>query len=76
MKPDLATALDRFMFKVRGRLERGSVDLEDRNLDAELAALLNEIMEELEDVAGWSVLLWHRLDRLRGALLRLEKETS
>ena len=29
------------------------------------AELVTEVMEELEDVAGWSLLLWIRLDRLR-----------
>ena len=30
--------------------------------------LVDEIMEELEDVAGWSILLWSKLRRIRDEL--------
>jgi hypothetical protein len=33
----------------------------------------NEVMEELEDVSGWSLLLWVRLDRLRGRVEQLDQ---
>lgn len=30
--------------------------------------LVHEIMEELEDVAGWSILLWSKLRQMSGKL--------
>ena len=76
MNADLAAAFEQLVFQVRGRLERGAVDLEDRNLDAPPTALLNEVKEELEDICGWATLLWHRVERLRPALRQLEEMTN
>ena len=68
MNPDLANAFERFMARVRDRMEIGAEAYGDDSLSAPPAVLLNEIQEELEDVCGWSVLLWWRLERLRTAM--------
>ena len=74
MNPDLASAVDRFVDRVRERMEAGARTYGDVSLSAPPAALLTEIQEELEDVCGWSVLLWHRLEQLRDSVAAIDDE--
>lgn len=61
----LATAFDRFAARLRARLEAGAKAYGDVSFTRPPADLLDEIQQELEDVAGWGLILWVRLERLR-----------
>lgn len=63
---------DAFLAQVRSRLERGREVFADRSLERTGPELLSEVQEELADVAGWSALLWSRLERLRAELQRVD----
>ncbi len=57
--------LDRFVERLRARLEAGATTYGASSFERPAAELLDEVQQELEDVCGWSLLLWIRLDRLR-----------
>jgi hypothetical protein len=63
---------DAFLAEVRARLDRGRQDFGDRSLERPCAELVDEIREELCDVAGWAAVMWARLERLRAAAERLD----
>lgn len=69
---DLGQSIDRFVTRLRARLAAGAREYGDRSFTRPPAELVDEVMQELEDVAGWSLLLWLRLDRLRGAVEHLD----
>lgn len=60
--------LDRFVQRLRARLEAGAANYGDASFTRPAAELVDEIQQEVEDIAGWGLLLWIRLDRLRGAV--------
>lgn len=63
-------AYGEFVARVRRRLERGATEYAARPAaERPLLELLGELAEELEDVAGWSHLLWRRLRAMRERLL-------
>lgn len=64
--------LDRFVQRLRARLEAGAATYGDASFARPAAELVDEVQQELEDVCGWGLLLWIRLDRLRGAIERIE----
>ena len=53
-----------FLKRVTARLEKGGQDYGDTSFSKDGPQLLEEIKQELEDVAGWSFILWTRLDKL------------
>jgi len=64
--------LDRFVQRLRARLEAGAATYGAASFTRPAAALVDEVQQELEDVCGWSLLIWIRLGRLRGAVERIE----
>ena len=60
--------LDRFVQRLRARLEAGAATYGNTSFTRPAAELVDEIQQELEDVCGWSLLLWIRLERLRGVV--------
>jgi hypothetical protein len=54
-----------FLDRVRARLEVGQREYADRSYRRPPLELLEEIQEELEDVAAWSSILWEVLERVR-----------
>lgn len=56
-----------FFAAVKARLEVGEREY-GTSQDRPSPELVDEIMEELEDVAGWSILLWSKLRRIRDSL--------
>ena len=66
MAPQLDAALDRFVARLRARLAAGAATYGDRSFTRPAAELVDELQQKLEDVCGWGLLLWIRLDRLRG----------
>lgn len=59
----------RYMGRVLTRLYRGQKTYQDRAFSEDPVKLLVEVMEELEDVAGWSSILWERLDTIKRQML-------
>ena len=66
--------LDRFVDRLRARLEAGAATYGNTSFTRPAAELVDEVQQELEDVCGWSLLLWIRLERLRGAVEQHELE--
>ncbi len=66
-------ALDRFVERLRARLVAGAATYGNTSFTRPAAELVDEVQQELEDVCGWSLLLWIRLDRLRGHVEQLQK---
>lgn len=64
--------LDRFVQRLRARLEAGAATYGDASFTRPAAELVDEVQQELEDVCGWSLLIWIRLGSLRGAVERIE----
>ena len=72
MKPSvLETAVDRFVTRLRARLVAGAATYGDASFTRPAAELLDEVQQELEDVCGWGLILWLRLERLREAADRV-----
>ena len=65
--------LDQFVGRLRARLATGAATYGDRSFTRPAVELVDEIQQELEDVCGWSLLLWIRLERIRGLGQRLEQ---
>lgn len=53
---------------VNERLENGCRVYGDSSFDRDPYSLISEIQDELKDVAGWSFILWKRLETLRAKL--------
>lgn len=67
----LDAAVDRFVDRLRERLVAGAREYGDRSFNRPTDELVDEIQQELEDVCGWGLILWVRLDRLRGRVEQL-----
>jgi len=65
--------LDRFVERLRARLVAGAKTYGDVSFTRPAAELLDELRQELEDVCGWGLILWLRLERLRAAVERVEE---
>ena len=72
IQADLNAALGRFVARLRGRLEAGAATYGDTSFQRPATDLVEEIQGELEDVAGWALLLWVRIERLRERVQRLD----
>jgi len=68
MTPEREEALLGFVTDVSRRLHAGEHTYQDKSFDAEPAALLREIREELVDVSAWAFILTERLRGLESAL--------
>ncbi len=68
---DLDSHLDRFVERLRARLVAGAATYGNTSFTRPAAELVDEVQQELEDVCGWSLLLWIRLDALRGRVEQL-----
>lgn len=64
---------ERFAAKVHARLVQGERVFDNRSLDKPHLDLIEEIQQELEDIAGWGVLLWIRLERVKTLAKQLEQ---
>lgn len=57
-----------FCEQVESRLEAGSREYGNRSFKKSLAALLDEISEEIMDIVGWSWVLSERIAELRSGV--------
>ena len=65
-----------YVRQVESRLDMGRRNYGDASFSADPATLLTEIQAELEDVAGWSFVLWCRLQRLKKALRAAQERAA
>jgi hypothetical protein len=63
--PAIGNYVDRFVARLRARLIAGAAIYGNASFTRPAPELVDEVQEELEDVCGWSLLLWIRLERLR-----------
>jgi hypothetical protein len=72
------TALDadlaRFVERLRVRLDAGAKTYGNTSFTRPAADLVDEVMAEVEDICGWSLLLWIRLDRLHAQVESLSEK--
>ena len=68
----LGADLDSFVVRLRARLAAGAKTYGDISFTRPAVGLVDEIQQEIEDVAGWGLILWIRLERLRGRVGQLE----
>lgn len=61
MAPDPLLSL--FVSRVSNRLQRGAATYGDLSFDKPLATTADEILQELEDVAGWAAIAWVRISK-------------
>lgn len=63
---------ERFAAKVHARLVEGERVFDNRSLDKPNLDLVDEIQQELEDIAGWGVLLWIKLERVKALIKQVD----
>lgn len=69
----LDTFLDRFVARLRGRLATGAATYADRYYARSAVELVDEFQHDLEDVCGWLLMTWIRLEHIRGLRDHLEQ---
>lgn len=52
---------EQFASQVASRLDRGAREYGDASWKRPACELATEVREELLDVAGWAMIMWHRL---------------
>jgi hypothetical protein len=62
---NLDADLVRFVQRLRARLVAGATVYGNESFTRPAIELVDEIQQEIEDVAGWGLILWIRLERLR-----------
>jgi len=67
----LDSEVEAFVGRLRERLEVGAREYGSASFRRPPSELLAEIQDELCDVAGWGVVLWVRIARLRERVERL-----
>lgn len=65
---------ERYTERVKARLDTGHRVYGGASTYRPSGDLLTEVQQELEDVAGWAMLLWSRLERMRQHARRIEAQ--
>ena len=60
--------LERFTERLRARLVAGAAKYGDTSFRRPITEILDELQQELEDIAGWGLIAWVRIERLRRQL--------
>jgi hypothetical protein len=56
--------------RVTRRVKKGQAEYGDASFLSSPVELLDELQQEVEDIAGWGYILWRRLERAKQLLLR------
>jgi len=59
--------------ELRSRLKVGAECYGEKSFDKTDGRLLQEIQEEILDIAGWSYILWAKIERLKKAVPASER---
>jgi len=62
---------NKFTETVEKRMEKGHIEYGDGSFSRDPLELMNEIQEEIEDISGWSFVLWCRLNDLKKQLANI-----
>lgn len=73
-KAAIRNDLPEFFSQVRKRLRAGANVYGDISFSRDPMQLIGEVEQELLDVAGWSWILYHRLQKLKAALREIKTE--
>lgn len=73
-KAAIKNYLPEFVAKMRKRLRAGADAYGDVSFSRDPLQLIDEVEQELLDVAGWSWILYHRLQKLKAALREIKTE--
>lgn len=71
--PAIGNYVDRFVDRLRARLITGAATYDNASFTRPAPELVDEVQQELEDVCGWSLLLWIRLERLNQSVAATEQ---
>ena len=71
---DINTLADEFIDHFKKRLEVGAVEYGNKSFGKPTPVLQREILEELEDYAVWSFILWTKVRKLSPAIAQLSSE--
>lgn len=55
----------KYFEELEKRIERAAIEYGDKSFDKSTEKLLGEIQEEILDIAGWSYILWEKLERMK-----------
>ena len=58
----------RYFVKLQSRLEIGAQEYGDKSFSRPETNLIEMIQEEVLDIAGWSYILWAKLERLKAKI--------
>ncbi|MBK8977644.1 MAG: hypothetical protein IPM29_17175 [Planctomycetes bacterium] len=70
----LDAALERFVARLRARLVVGAATYGDSSFQRAAPELVDEVQQELEDVCGWALILWVRLERLHRRVTQIHEQ--
>lgn len=65
-----------FLDLVLNKLDRGQREYGDRSFTRDPKALLDEMLEEVADIAGWGAVLAVRIHELKAAIDAAERESA
>lgn len=71
LRLDVQAAFEQVVTRVERRLILGAEHYGDASLLTPLGASVDEIQEEIEDVLGWAVILWVKMERVRKGLIAM-----
>ena len=64
--------LAEYQRRIRLRIKQGAQEYGDTSFLSSPLALIEEIQQEIEDIAGWGFLLWTRLERMKRLASKLD----
>ena len=70
---DINTHFNSFVARLRARMITGAATYGDASFARPAPELVDEIQQELEDVCGWSLLLWIRLEQLKPSVVATDQ---
>jgi hypothetical protein len=56
---------DEYFKILEKRLEAGAKEYGNKSFDKSVNSLIEEIQQEILDIAGWSYILWEKLERMK-----------
>ncbi len=65
MTEEQKTEQEVYFAELRSRLKVGAECYGEKSFDKTNGRLLQEIQEEILDIAGWSYILWAKIERLK-----------
>ena len=64
--------LAEYQRRIRLRIKQGAQEYGDTSFLSSPLALIEEIQQEIEDIAGWGYIMWVRLERMKRLASKLD----